>query len=108
MSKHTPGPWTAFYKAKYDEWHVSVPMEGATMKLGLFHGGIPTATICREYDARLIAAAPELLNEAQSLRCLATSPRFQRMTVADALAELKMNGCGHDDGAAIAKATGES
>ena len=45
-----------------------------------------------------------LLNEAKVLRCLATSPRFQRMSVAEALAELKINGMGHDDGAAIAQA----
>jgi len=57
-------------------------------------------------DASLIAAAPDLLGEAQVLRCLASSPRFQAMTVADALAELAANGCGHDGGAAIAKAKG--
>jgi hypothetical protein len=57
-------------------------------------------------NARLIAAAPDLLGEAQLLRCLATSPRFQEMTVREALAELKLNGMGHDDGAALAKASG--
>tara|TARA_R110000868_G_scaffold117383_1_gene311867 strand:+ start:149 stop:466 length:318 start_codon:yes stop_codon:yes gene_type:complete len=56
---HTPGPWNAFYKNKYNEWHVSVPMPHGTMKLGLFDNGIPSDN--PEADARLIAAAPELL-----------------------------------------------
>lgn len=57
-SKHTPGPWTVFYKPKYDEWHVSVPRApGGGMKLALFADGCPTG----EHDARLIAAAPDLL-----------------------------------------------
>lgn len=59
-------------------------------------------------NAALIAAAPGLLAEAQVLRCLASSPRFQHITVAEALEELAANGCGHDGGAAIAKAEGRS
>lgn len=53
---HTPGPWSVFYKHKYDEWHVSVPLESGGMKLGLFLDGCPTG----EHDARLIAASPEM------------------------------------------------
>jgi hypothetical protein len=60
---------------------------------------------CRA-NACLVAAAPGLLREAQLLRCLASSPRFQAMTVVEALAELDRNGMGHDDGAVVAKATG--
>ena len=52
----TPGPWVCFYKQKYDEWHVSVPVAGASFKAGLFPDGIPTG----EHDARLIAAAPDM------------------------------------------------
>lgn len=51
-------------------------------------------------------AVPDLLIEAAVLMCLASSPRFRSMTVADALAELSANGCGHDGGAALAKANG--
>lgn len=59
MSKHTPGPWSAFYKAKYDEWHVSVPISGSSMKLALFEHGIRSEN--PKADARLIAAVPDLL-----------------------------------------------
>lgn len=59
LSSSTPGPWTAFHSSKYDEWHVSVPLEdGSGMTLGLFPDGIETNH--READARLIALAPEL------------------------------------------------
>jgi hypothetical protein len=49
-----------------------------------------------------------LMDEARILKCLASSPRFAAMTVRDALAELAENGCGHDGGAALAKAEGKS
>ncbi len=65
MSKHTPGPWTVFYKHKYDEWHVSVPTGGDTsMKLALFPFGIRTQN--PGADARLIAAAPDGLAAAET------------------------------------------
>ena len=56
--KHTPGPWRAFYKHKYDEWHVSLPGQG--LRLGLFQNGLVSEN--READAHLIAAAPDLLD----------------------------------------------
>ena len=59
LRNSTPGSWSAFHKSKYDEWHVSVPLEdGSGMTLGLFADGIETNH--READARLIALAPEL------------------------------------------------
>lgn len=58
-SSHTPGPWVSFYKHKYDEWHVGVPVSSGSMKLALFPDGCPTEN--PEADCRLIAAAPELL-----------------------------------------------
>jgi hypothetical protein len=48
----TARPWKAFYKAKYDEWHVSAS------GWGLFPDGIDSGN--READARLIAASPDL------------------------------------------------
>ncbi len=60
MNKHTPGPWQAFYKSKYDEWHVSIPMPGSSMGWALFDDGVRSEN--PEADARLIAAAPELLD----------------------------------------------
>lgn len=62
LKGHTQGPWEVFPKLKYNEWHVSVPMEGAQMRLGLFADGVPGNN--PEPDARLIAAAPDLLNTA--------------------------------------------
>lgn len=56
---HTAGPWTCFYKPKYDEWHVSLPVAGSSMKLALCPDGIQSEN--READAHLIAAAPEML-----------------------------------------------
>ncbi len=65
MPSHTPGPWTAFYKSKYDEWHVSVPMSEGSMKWALFDDGIRSEN--PEADAHLIAAAPDLLVALQGL-----------------------------------------
>lgn len=98
---HTPGPW--IYQEEKSGlggyvWHIYADSARSGAKL--------PAISDTEANARLIAAAPDLYGEAQVLRCLATSPRFQTMTVAEALAELANNGCGHDGGAAIAKAGG--
>lgn len=65
MGKHTPGPWVAFYKSKYGEWHVGVPSSVGTMKVGLFPNGIQTEH--PEGDANLIAAAPDLLSALKDL-----------------------------------------
>ena len=64
-NKHTPGPWTAFHYRKYAEWHVSTPTEDGVMRLGLFPDGVPTGESA-EADAKLIAAAPELLEACQT------------------------------------------
>jgi hypothetical protein len=32
--------WTAFYKFKYDEWHIGVPVESGSMKFALCPDGI--------------------------------------------------------------------
>jgi len=55
---HTPGPWSVFYKHKYNEWHVSVPMAEGSM-WAIAPDGIQTDN--PEGDARLIAAAPDML-----------------------------------------------
>ena len=60
--KHTPGPWSAFYKHKYDEWHVSMPCENSEMRVALSPDGIPGHTNEeRGANAHLIAAAPLML-----------------------------------------------
>lgn len=68
-TKHTPGPWTYFYKHKYDEWHVALPMDGSQMKTALCDDGIQSAN--READARLIAAAPEMAEALTPFKALA-------------------------------------
>ena len=92
MSAHTPGPWTYFYKSKYDEWHVSVPLEGQTMRLGLFPDGCPSER--PEADARLIAAAPDMLAALEQV--------WKDGVIPDGFALLQDQVCD-----AIAKATGE-
>ena len=71
MSKatHTPGPWAAFYKYKYNEWHVSVPVSNSDMRLSIFPDGIPGDTPEEaEGNARLIAAAPDLLAVCENIK----------------------------------------
>lgn len=66
---HTPGPWTCFYKHKYDEWHVSLPVPGSSMKVALCSDGIQSNN--READAHLIAAAPDMLHALLGLQVIA-------------------------------------
>lgn len=54
--EHTPGPWTYFFKDKYKEHHVSVPVEGSNMHQALFPNGCPTKN--PKADSLLIAAGP--------------------------------------------------
>jgi len=63
---HTPGPWVAFYKHKYNEWHVSLPRQKTNWRLDLFPDGVVTEN--PEADAKLIAAAPELLAACKAAR----------------------------------------
>lgn len=66
MSNRTPGPWAYFHKWKYNSHHVSLPLTGGGMRLGLFpRDGIETEN--PEADARLIAAAPELLDALKAI-----------------------------------------
>ncbi len=55
-------PWKSFYKHKYDEWHVTIPYDQSNYMCALCPDGInPEFGKDRERLARLIAAAPELL-----------------------------------------------
>jgi hypothetical protein len=94
-NKHTPGPWEVFYKTKYDEWHVSVPMSEGNMRWGLFDDGVRSEN--PEADARLIAAAPDLLKACKALELL-FAPLARDCTAADAIDKAR---------AAIAKAEGQ-
>jgi len=102
MSAHTPGPWHAFYKAKYDEWHVSVQVSDShTMRQWLFSDGIPTKN---EFDARLIAAAPDLLEALKTVvRVIEANPPSIVDTIWARGYETLLDHCS----AAIAKAEGK-
>lgn len=103
MTKPTPGPWrfhekSGMVQGEHSTYGISV--------VGPPHWVVPPLNI-NPADVRIMAASLDLLLDAQAMHCLATSPRFQRMTVADAIAEMGANGMGYSRGAAIAKATGE-
>lgn len=107
QTKWTPGPWNVV-TGLTDETAVASVWPVPSWKPLQVKAQCLVDSGAAEANARLIAAAPELFREAEVLRCLATSPRFQTMTVAEALAELAANGCGHDGGAALARARGET
>jgi len=52
-------PWSAFYKNKYQEWHVSVPVPGSSMGYDLFPDGVPGPH--PEQTARLIGSLHQLI-----------------------------------------------
>ena len=86
MSKHTPGPWTAIPDDTGDEreWYVVTEEEG-----------VLALSVSEEADARLIAAAPDLL---AALKFVSTDPCFN-----------VLGSVTHDEvRAAIAKAEGGS
>ncbi len=90
MSKHTPGPWTVFDAAKEDGisdfYGIDAP-NGDAVVLYDREGGIES-----EADARLIAAAPDLLEALQQLVACHDEPTCPGLDLARA---------------AISKATGE-
>jgi len=94
MTKHTPRPYI------WLQSHESEGVADCSCRLDDNDDGV-SMQLCA-----LHAAAPELKTQAEILRCLATSPRFQNMTVAEALREMKDNAAGYDNGAAITKAEG--
>lgn len=62
MSKHTPGPWA--YSADfsdYDSIHTDFRLDAGDMEIIGGCGCCGSPTISSEADARLIAAAPEIL-----------------------------------------------
>lgn len=88
---HTPGPWTIYAPAGTDSYYVSGP--GSLCVFTIRAGTIPMRD-----DARLIAAAPELLTALRNLVAAATPH-------ADALV---MFACVERARAAIEKAEGRT
>jgi hypothetical protein len=59
MSKHTPGPWEARWSERGQYWFIDHEQGGEGYTL--------TKLNCEEANARLIAAAPELLELARQI-----------------------------------------
>jgi len=102
MSKHTPGPWKAQLRDGYGgQWEVERQWEVvATGETERWIADADSLTGCDEANARLIAAAPELLEALQEIaECGSAS------MVANVWVELaRVQNIAR---AAIAKATGE-
>jgi hypothetical protein len=71
-TNHSPGRWVAFFKQKYQEWHVGI-MPERSMGIQLFENGVPGDDLDqKKANALLIAAAPDLLEALQKLVFLHT------------------------------------
>lgn len=92
---HTPGPWRFHRTAGVPRIHVNAPDTFSIARVSTSHFGVEAATA----NARLIAAAPDLLSSLRSL--VDRLRRVERWPVAsDHMAYLQ------DAEAAIAKAEG--
>jgi hypothetical protein len=98
-TKHTPGPWSLF--PMETGWYVN--QQGGPGYVGTMHTASHRAAEC-EANARLIAAAPELL---EALEIARNGLRWYQETYHDAV-----NGCDDEAmaqiDAAIAKAVGSA
>ena len=77
MSKHTPAPWHVEGRTVYGAKSGHIISHGINS-----HGDGPKGYVCNtsgttEADARLIAAAPRLLEELQRLVAIADSGQFR-------------------------------
>jgi hypothetical protein len=105
MSKHTPGPWT--YAAKVKEFLLDFPSNGpVSARVNGPHKGQVAASTGRgqeecEANARLIAAAPELL-----AMCEAMLPYVEAGSPWDVSDDRTLAQIQKAARAAIAKATG--
>ncbi|MCE1001859.1 hypothetical protein [Pseudomonas sp. NMI1173_11] len=69
MSKHTPGPWRVGRHSSevIADMPADPPFRGMTDDCVKHYGGYLVAESCAADDARLIAAAPELLEALENL-----------------------------------------
>lgn len=102
MKKHTTGPWKAFRKADYTTpgWVILWP---DTSKPGVHHRRLDSNGGFVEEDARLIAAAPDLLEALLGLASTLENIGGEHVTGLQG-SEKRLDAAY----AAIAKATGES
>ena len=104
MTQHTPGPWKKFADTYWDKSKGERLPDGFSVKAQ--DGAIDVASIVEsEANARLIAAAPELLNSLESL--LAYLREFWPMEPLFSTFDHRQAIAIADAEAAIAKAKGE-
>lgn len=60
MSEYTPGPWVYQYFPEEDTWCIGYPGVDGMIAMAVPNEHLPTA-VSAEANARLIAAAPDLL-----------------------------------------------
>lgn len=97
-SKHTPGPWTVHTKVKGLNGIGIHSANGGYVYVATVHDGFGNGTPPSEANARLIAAAPEVLSALQSAHRMLTI-LFEQYNYGD-------SGLIRECGEAIAKATG--
>ena len=106
MSKHTPGPWS--FNTSPNCWSVlQVGSSGRWIVAGGTAWAIPGRQSEAEANARLIAAAPDLLEALEDLREWALDHGEVVFAGGGMHAVDPMNSCLRRASAAIAKATGE-
>jgi len=96
MSKHTPGPWSLWTGRPYGE-HGTITDDRLGRHLAVMSGGAPETAA----NARLIAAAPELL---EALKQIAY--RTGAISLPESVALETMRGLWYTATTAIAKAEG--
>lgn len=98
MTEHTPGPWEAYKTSPTDShgWGVAAGSRGCI-----------TCSVAHEADARLIAAAPDLLAALEAWGQAVTSADGRLLTFFPGIVENAVAEAHDAARAAIAKARGE-
>jgi hypothetical protein len=98
MSQRTPGPWFAVWNGNY--WEINIDDDQYAHTVAAVWARVPSVPDGAEADARLIAAAPDLLEALRKLTTDITSDQVLMDAVSLAAFE--------DACAAIAKAEGRT